>query len=510
MKVLWSFAGIACTVALGLIVAVLVHEGGRGDELSSIGSFATALATAAVALGAWLWRRQHRETADEAADELAHTLRNRELDALGQLLAARGDLSPAKVDFLVREHLSERSDGGLSQGTIADSARYYRALERGRLVVLGDSGAGKSVLLVQLALELLNQQTEEQEPRSRLPVRMNLASFDPFHDGRTVDQLGDSVLTTRYDSWLTSQLTQLGIRRQLAAQLVADDRVLPLLDGLDEARDVQRSVAVLRVLNVRARFRPFVLTSRTTWFEQVVTDERLCDASVVELQPLSPQAVREYLVDRLGTHAADYRWRTALNAIESAENDELKWPNPFADALRSPWRLYLCCTIFAASGDPYRELAGLAPEEMTNQLLARLIPALSEQHGRVHGVEWPATDVTSWLRVMARRNERLLPDTAEITLPALWPAAGRILPRFAGAVLQSLTGWALAVAVAAFIVEYPAVLSIDTPWPAKLVIVTFLLSMVGATSLMNTGMPVTVSRLSTHLWRTRNGRRTLI
>jgi hypothetical protein len=78
---------------------------------------------------------------------------------------------------------------------------------------------------------------------------------------------------------------------------------------------------------------------------------------------------------------------------------------PFTDAVRSPWRLYLCVTAFAERGDPYTELAGLAPDEMTGYLLAQLIPALPEQHPCHDGGRWQPGDVDRWLRDMTLSGE---------------------------------------------------------------------------------------------------------
>lgn len=62
---------------------------------------------------------------------------------------------PADVGFAQPEAASVqwRTDGGANSGTLATITEYYRSLTRGRLVVLGEGGAGKTVLVTKLLLD---------------------------------------------------------------------------------------------------------------------------------------------------------------------------------------------------------------------------------------------------------------------------------------------------------------------------------------------------------------------
>ncbi|MGH3792692.1 MAG: hypothetical protein ACRDQ9_18240 [Pseudonocardiaceae bacterium] len=141
-------------------------------------------------------------------------------------------LEPAQIQW--------RADGGDKQGTLNEVAGYYRSLARGRLVIQGEPGAGKTVLAIQLVRDLAKavlDVTDDTCPLPRVPVRLSLPAFDPGDDP-------DEVVSGRLDRWLIQHLrTVFGLRATVAAALVADGRILPVLDGLDE-RFQGRSVVV--------------------------------------------------------------------------------------------------------------------------------------------------------------------------------------------------------------------------------------------------------------------------
>jgi len=501
--VLWAgFSALLCIV-IACVVAVKARSvfdvAGVVGLLVSIGGLVISLVQLS-------WSRENR--LGHEADRLARVV---EEQADLARASAVNDGGPADIAFSAVGGLTRGSDGGPSDGSVATLASCREMLDRGRLVILGDLGAGKSVLLVLFALEQLRNQPDIDRRPRMVPVRMRLASFDPFRDGSTADRLGDVGLVTRFEEWMAREVMQLGFSRKAATQLVAERRVLPLLDGLDETGEPRRAVAVLRALNVRADSRPFLLTSRTDWFRQVAEEERLSNASVVELKPLSSAAVRDYLLGRPGIHATESRWRKTLDSLDSLESAAgygVRWPDPFAEALRSPWRLYLCTTVFAEKGDPYEELAELAPDEMTGRLLSSLIPALVAQDTRTRGSRWQPAQMTRWLRGMARSDVRLRFDSADISLATVWSAAGKTLPRLLGALAQAVLGWGLG--AVAFVLEFPVVLHISFPPGEAAALAAGGMLFMLAVAVMNTGMPVMVSELSLHLWRTKNGLRTLL
>ena len=101
--------------------------------------------------------------------------------------------------------------------------------KRGRLLIIGSPGAGKTVLLLKLALHLIARAHED--ANRPLPVIFNLASWSPEY--------------ARFDDWLKAVLTQgYGLSADFAATLLREGQIDILLDGLDElARNEEDEVA---------------------------------------------------------------------------------------------------------------------------------------------------------------------------------------------------------------------------------------------------------------------------
>ncbi|MGH8933861.1 MAG: NACHT domain-containing protein [Egibacteraceae bacterium] len=126
--------------------------------------------------------------------------------------------------------------GGTPAGDLSTVMGYYQGLRPARMVVLGAAGSGKTVLLLEQRKTIASA---EAWAGVAVPVRFSLAAWstdEPFEE------------------WLAAQLSQrFGLGLDLAARLVSDRLVLPLLDGLDEMdpddADPARAEAAVRQLN---------------------------------------------------------------------------------------------------------------------------------------------------------------------------------------------------------------------------------------------------------------------
>ena len=100
--------------------------------------------------------------------------------------------------------------------------------EKGRLLIVGSPGSGKTVLLLKIALELLGNEFKEGQ---RLPVVFNLASWSGKH--------------IRFEDWLIEVLNSgNGLSKNFARALLKENRIIFLLDGLDElARNEETKTA---------------------------------------------------------------------------------------------------------------------------------------------------------------------------------------------------------------------------------------------------------------------------
>jgi eukaryotic-like serine/threonine-protein kinase len=150
------------------------------------------------------------------------------------------------------------------------------------LLILGAPGSGKTTLLLELARDLLERATHE--PAHPMPVVFPLSTWAASRKP-LVEWLVDE-LNLRYD-----------VPRKLAQDWVASDRILPLLDGLDEVKAEHRAACVAAINTFRQShgLLPLVITSRTADYEALAEPLRLPGAILV--RPLTNEQVNSYLTE---------------------------------------------------------------------------------------------------------------------------------------------------------------------------------------------------------------------
>ena len=139
----------------------------------------------------------------------------------------------------------------------------------GRLVVLGEPGAGKTMLMVRLVLDLLVRRVDG----SPVPFLASVASWNPAEQDLRgwlaarllIDHpdLADPPPTGR------TEPTQ-------AAALLASGLILPILDGLDEIPEGVRGRAISRINDALQAGERAVVTCRTQQYRDAVTAKRRC------------------------------------------------------------------------------------------------------------------------------------------------------------------------------------------------------------------------------------------
>ena len=144
----------------------------------------------------------------------------------------------------------------------------------GRLVVLGEPGAGKTMLMVRLVLDLLARRAAG----GPVPFLTSIASWDP----------GKQDLR----DWLGAQLLiahpALGIppadraEPTHAAALLASGLILPVLDGLDEIPEQVRGRAIGRINDALRPGEQVVVTSRIRQYRDAVRPQ---EGNEVTLRP---------------------------------------------------------------------------------------------------------------------------------------------------------------------------------------------------------------------------------
>ncbi|WP_328549506.1 MULTISPECIES: NACHT domain-containing protein [unclassified Streptomyces] len=257
-----------------MIFARSAHwRGGAGAEhLLGIASTVVGLVVGVASLWmSWLgYRADRREHADSLGltamtDELALTVRTQwQAEARARRLdepyALPVPWRPARAnlvepwDILVRTSTGAPADraalppawaGGPEylDGSDAEIVEVFTARVPGRrLLILGEPGAGKTMLLVRLLLGLL----QSREAGSPVPVIFPLASWDP--DRRELDTWLAERLATDYPGLAApAPAPAAGGPGQVTsrARALLDQRlIIPLLDGLDELPPRIRTVAL--------------------------------------------------------------------------------------------------------------------------------------------------------------------------------------------------------------------------------------------------------------------------
>lgn len=162
------------------------------------------------------------EVARETTDKIREFLRRRYSRRRAQKMANR---LPVNLNFYasfegLREELRSSYEQLPSEQATRRLVHLFRQTQ-GRLLLLGRPGAGKTMQVLELASELLDTEPDA------LPVVLNLATWtDEFKD---------------LQAWLLKTLPyELGVNEPLAARLLANARVILLLDGFDEIQETYR------------------------------------------------------------------------------------------------------------------------------------------------------------------------------------------------------------------------------------------------------------------------------
>lgn len=240
-------------------------------------------------------------------------------------------------------------------GFLEDVVELVVRLPHRQLVVLGEPGAGKTVLAILLTLGLLQHRRRAGGP---VPVMLALASWDPDAE--------------HLDTWLNRRLVEeypaLG---DVAATLVAAGRVMPILDGLDEISHARHAAAIEALDRAGAGGRPFAVTCRSSEYEAAVAagGRVLATAAVVEIEPVGVEDAIAFLA--AGTVPGDGRWNPVYAHLRAHPH------GPLAAALSTPLAVWLARNAYLHPDTDPADLVGFtSAHAIENHLLDRLIPSL--------------------------------------------------------------------------------------------------------------------------------------
>lgn len=253
------------TVVLLLPAAISVSTGGAVPAF--LGEFGRWLWPAVgvmvlVAIGLAVWERvRGHETSNRTA--ALDRVEARVKSLLASSLAAQTQI---KLGVLRQPQLSVRAEG--EEISSADLEAVYDRLGH-TMVLVGPVGSGRSTLLRELCLVLVER--ARNDPDAPIPVVVDLATWRAYGTRKP----------TEFTAWLLREMNRrYGISRSAGTIWLRRERVVVLIDGLDEVPRVDRALC-------EAELAPFASV--------VCSTEPIENLPSVYVEPLSRGQVLEYI-----------------------------------------------------------------------------------------------------------------------------------------------------------------------------------------------------------------------
>ena len=223
---------------------------------------------------------------NEVESRLKNSLHNR----VSILLEKEEDPTQVNPPWAIDVKIGTRQTFRLpSNTTITDI--YDREDIKGRLLILGAPGSGKTTTLLQLAQFLIKR--AEKDANQPIPVLLNLSSWKD--DKQSIKD------------WIVADLKlKYGVRKDIAQQWLENAVIIPLLDGLDELAAARQSLGVKKInqfLQPSSWSSPLVVCSRSEEYQRAGTQLGL-NGSIV-LQPLNREQIRNYVLRTEGKQLWD-------------------------------------------------------------------------------------------------------------------------------------------------------------------------------------------------------------
>ncbi|MGH3864672.1 MAG: NACHT domain-containing protein [Pseudonocardiaceae bacterium] len=329
-------------------------------------------------------------------------------------------------------------------GTDQDLADVLDRVPTRRLVVLGEPGAGKTILLVRLVLNLLSRR----RPGEAVPVLLPLASWNS-EEKDLRSWIGERLIT---DHSALAEPAPGGKGVTRAQALLDAGLIMPVLDGLDEIPKGVRGSALARINDAMRPGESLVLAARTDEYRDAVclrdgVEVLLTGAAGITLRPLDVSVVSDYLRGSAGGRIAVARWDKVLSTFTA------DCPPPVAQALTTPLLVALARAIY--NPRPGETLTAIAhqPAELLDpalfptakdiqrHLFDIFIPAAYRPHpDPSRRCRWTADQARRWLVFLARDLEHRQNGKSNLAWWELSGAAPRPLAGISVGLVAGLVG----------------------------------------------------------------------
>ena len=285
-------------------------------------------------------------------------------------LATREDVVESPLNAIVQ--VQDRAPVTIAPGT--PMTEVFDGLGQS-LLILGAPGTGKTTVLLELAKGLIAR--AESDHKHLIPAIFNLSTW--------------ALRRKPLAAWLVSELNvRTGVPKKLAQRWVTEDKVIPLLDGLDEV-DAAHRAACLDAINEfhdEHGLLPLAVCSRVADFEAL--GKKLRFRNAVTVQPLTKEQVDNYLCRSEELIPI----RTALRADPS-----------LAELLETPLMLWVA--MLAYHHAPVKMSKAITPEQRRTLLFENFVSAMFKRRavpGRFS--ESVATRRLTWLAGSLARNKQ--------------------------------------------------------------------------------------------------------
>ncbi|MFD3928342.1 NACHT domain-containing protein [Streptomyces sp. NPDC058614] len=415
--------GVWATAAVvtGVVFVVAAKNGDLGDtsSLTTVLGFALSVTGLAVSLlrgeASGAARLSPEDRLNGLADQLATAVQ--EQWRAEWRLRSLQDPDPLQVSWMsadpwLADHRVNIGGPADLSGSLEHIADIFGQVPSRRLVLLGSPGSGKTVTAMRFTLDTL----EQRRPGDPVPVLFSLSSWRPDHES-----LRD---------WMVASLTTTYPGATWSRELLSADRVLPVLDGIDEIPASVRAHAIRRLNAELDLGNPALLTCRTQTYADVVeAEDAVTAAAVIELQPLTLQDASAYLLRTArpirgpgGQRATS--WDPVVARLRSQPDEPAA--RALREALATPLMVSLARTVYSdGSADPAELLTSHFhnPAALEQHLLDAFVPAAFRDAPPAVG-----DDARRWLGFLARHlQEQQTRDLAWWQLYRALPSPLRLL-----------------------------------------------------------------------------------